>query len=585
MASPITFGGISSGIDTKSIVDALIAAESAPLTRVKTQITLRERQRDGYTRIRTAANDLIAALRPIAAVGGGTIASRSAIPADATTLTAAATSSAAPGVYNVTVNRLATATTARSTDAIGTAVTANDIGTSLSAVAMAGTPTAGVVRIEVDGQLVAATIGNPATTSLDDALMAISDAIRGAMVAGGDPSAAVDVTVTNNRAVFSVAGATGSHTVRFGATADTSNLIELIGLRGTTATAVTDGSSITGGRAIGVVKTSAPIDGAGLTGLASTATGVLTINGVAVAYNTTSDSIATVIARINAAGAGVTASLDRTNDKLLLTATTAGPLPIAIEDTSGTIGAALGLAPGTTNAQTRGLSAQVTIDGVLHEALSNNPSDLIDGVTLTLKATGAATSLAVAPNTAGAADALGSIVTRYNAIVDAVDAVSNAKDAILRSDPNVRRLIGSVRELLIARGATTGQVGGLGDIGVSSGAVGAAPGATRRLSVDAAKMAAAIAADPEGARTIVGGASGRIAAAIDGLELIASSAGTLFASVTRSNDELTSLRNRQNTLTDRLAARRASLERTYAKLESVIGSLSSQSAQLNSTAK
>ena len=245
MASPITFGGISSGLDTKSIVDALIAAESAPLTRARTQIALRERQRDGYTRIRTAANDLIAALRPLATVGGGTIAARAATPADTTTLTATATNTAAPGVYSVAVTRLATATTARSTDAIGTAVTANDMGTTLSALAMAGTPTAGVVRIEVDGQLVSAAIGDPTTTSLDDALMAISDAIRGAMVAAGDPSAAVDVTVTNNRAVFSVTGATGSHTVRFGATADTSNLIELIGLRGTTATAVTDGSSIT----------------------------------------------------------------------------------------------------------------------------------------------------------------------------------------------------------------------------------------------------------------------------------------------------------------------------------------------------
>ena len=583
MASPITFGGISSGLDTKSIVDALIAAESAPLTRARTQITLRERQRDGYTRIRTAANDLIAALRPLATVGGGTIAARAATPADTTTLTATATNTAAPGVYSVAVTRLATATTARSTDAIGTAVTANDMGTTLSALAMAGTPTAGVVRIEVDGQLVSAAIGDPTTTSLDDALMAISDAIRGAMVAAGDPSAAVDVTVTNNRAVFSVTGATGSHTVRFGATADTSNLIELIGLRGTTATAVTDGSSITGGRALGVVKTSSTIDNAGLSGLTSTATGTLTINGVAVAYDTTSDSLATVIARINAAGAGVTASLDRTNDKLLLTATTAGPLPIAIEDTSGTLAAAIGLAPGTTNAQTRGLSAQVTVDGVLREALSNNPADLIDGVTLNLKATGAATSLAVTPNTGGAADALGSIVTRYNAIVDAVDAVSGAWDAVLRSDPNVRRLIGSVRELLMARGTTTGQVGGLGDIGVSSGAIGAAPGATRRLAVDATKMAAAIAADPEGARTIVGGASGRIAAAIDGLELIASSSGTLFASITRSNSELTSLRNRQNLLGDRLTARRASLERTYARIESAIGALSSQSAQITST--
>jgi flagellar hook-associated protein 2 len=96
-------------------------------------------------------------------------------------------------------------------------------------------------------------------------------------------------------------------------------------------------------------------------------------------------------------------------------------------------------------------------------------------------------------------------------------------------------------------------------------------------------MAAAIAADPEGVRTIVGGASGRIAAAVDSLELIAGSSGTLYAAITRSNDELSALRARQSTLTDRLAARRLSLERTYAKLESILGQLSSQSAQLNAS--
>ena len=583
MASPITFGGISSGIDTKAIVDALINAESIPLNRVRAVTTLRTAQRDGYTRIRSAANDLLAALRPMAAVGGGPMSARSATPVNDTTLTASATSSAVAASYSVAVTRLATPTVARSTAAVGTAITADDIGQFMGDLPMAGTPTAGVVRIDVNGTLVSATIGSPTTTTIDDALMAIADAISGAMVAGGDPSAAVGVTITNNQAVFSVSGATGSHTIRFGATADTSNFIELIGLRGTSANGVTDGSTITGTRAIGAVPTGGTIDAAGLTGLTSTAAGVLTINGVAIAYDTTDDSLADVIGRINASGAGVIASLDRINDKVLLTASSAGPLPMAIEDTAGTLGAALNLAPGTTTAQTLGLSAQVTIDGVLREALSNTPSDLIDGVTLNLMAAGAATTLTVAPDNAGIATALGSVVAKYNAIVDAVDAVSSAKDAVLRSDPNIRRLIGSVREVLMARGATSGQVGGLGDMGVSSGAVGTAPGATRRLTLDATKMAAAIAADPEGVRTIVGGASGRIAAAVDSLELIAGSSGTLYAAITRSNDELSALRARQSTLTDRLAARRLSLERTYAKLESILGQLSSQSAQLNAS--
>jgi len=46
-----------------------------------------------------------------------------------------------------------------------------------------------------------------------------------------------------------------------------------------------------------VTRLSGPLDNAGLTGLTSTTTGVLTINGAAINYNTTTDSLTTIITR------------------------------------------------------------------------------------------------------------------------------------------------------------------------------------------------------------------------------------------------------------------------------------------------
>jgi flagellar hook-associated protein 2 len=73
-----------------------------------------------------------------------------------------------------------------------------------------------------------------------------------------------------------------------------------------------------------------------LTGLTSTKTGVLTINGVDIAYDTTGDSMSTLISRINNSAAGVIASIDRTNDQLVLARKDTGAVAMDIEDTSGT---------------------------------------------------------------------------------------------------------------------------------------------------------------------------------------------------------------------------------------------------------
>lgn len=77
------------------------------------------------------------------------------------------------------------------------------------------------------------------------------------------------------------------------------------------------------------------------TQFAGVTTGAFTINGVSIAVNHTTDSLESVISRINSAGAGVTAAYDSAADKLRLTSTSNSESDIVVAgDTSGFLTAA-----------------------------------------------------------------------------------------------------------------------------------------------------------------------------------------------------------------------------------------------------
>src|SRR5271156_5536443 len=102
----ITFTGLSSGIDTGSIVTQLIAVESAPKTLLMNQQEIVNLQQQDYSDIsaklltlKTASD----ALRDFSLYAG----SPTATSADTTKLTASATSAAAASSFNVVVSNIA----------------------------------------------------------------------------------------------------------------------------------------------------------------------------------------------------------------------------------------------------------------------------------------------------------------------------------------------------------------------------------------------------------------------------------------------------------------------------------------------
>jgi flagellar hook-associated protein 2 len=337
------------------------------------------------------------------------------------------------------------------------------------------------------------------------------------------------------------------------------------------------------------------LDSAGLTGLTSTKTGVLTINGTAINYDTTADSLSTIITRINNSAANVTASLDRTNDQILLTRKDTGAVAMDITDTSGTLAAALKLAPGTTNAQTIGLTSQVTIDGRVVTNTSNQVGGAIDGVTLNLvskDATGQVETLSVGVDQTAVQTALTNFVSSFNSLGDLLDSATATTPGTsggtagsaspLAGDPQAMTMFLTIRDTIFQT-IGSGTMNSLGALGLSTGAVGSAVGTTNRLQLDTTKLAAALTSDPNAVANLLDqttGPMGSLLTQLTGYDDPTSKTSYIQAHVAGIADDIVSLHSReadQQTLIDNYTTM---IEAQYTAMETTLAMLQSQNQQI-----
>ena len=170
--SSIQFGGVISGLNTQSIIDALVAAEKAPLTNLQNKEATLTSQKAAYAQLGTAMDDLVAKLKSFTVSSAGS--SRSAASNNTSVLSATAGTAAAVATYQISVDRLATATCATSINAMGTAVTGTE-STPLSSLSLPGNVTAGQISAVVDGTIVHYTVGDPTTTTLAQLMTGLLD--------------------------------------------------------------------------------------------------------------------------------------------------------------------------------------------------------------------------------------------------------------------------------------------------------------------------------------------------------------------------------------------------------------------------
>ena len=116
MAPIISFSGIASGIDSKSLISALIerqrAAQVTPLTNRITEVT---NTNESLSELKSLLNKLKDVASNFRAVSGGSVA-KTAISSNDTVVTATSSKSASAGSYEVSVTQLASNSTASFSD-------------------------------------------------------------------------------------------------------------------------------------------------------------------------------------------------------------------------------------------------------------------------------------------------------------------------------------------------------------------------------------------------------------------------------------------------------------------------------------
>jgi flagellar hook-associated protein 2 len=583
--SSIQFGGLSSGLDTTAMIDALMGAEKLGLTRLQNTHAGYGTTKTAYDKLSTALSDLLAKAKAFTVSSAGS--GRSAVSSDTSAFTVTAGPAATTGQYRISVDRLASATRATSTGSIGGAIDTTSWAGSMSSLPLAGTVTAGDVAIVVDGTIVHATIGAPGTTSLSDALGVIASAVQ-AQIQATDPGATVAATIVDNKVQLAMTGASSAHALQFGAGGQTSNALSIFGLAGVTSTTFAAGVPVSASGSLGVVRTTVALDAAGLTGLTSTTTGSVKINGATIAYDSTVDTLSTIMARINASSAGVSATIDRANDRIVLTNRTAGSSAIDLVDVAGSLGAALRLAPGTTNAQTIGQTSQITVDGQVYVNDTNHVTSAIPGVSLDLvDMTVGARTLTVDVDRTKIAAAVKDFVSSFNALADLIDtqtavpATAGATGGPLTREDGIRSLTLGLRSLItgIAAGVS-GTIRSMGDIGVTTGAVGSAAGTTTRLVLDADKLNKALDSDPARVADLLGGSGGIMKPLVDRLASLTGTNGLIAVRQAGLASAVRRITDQERVYQDRLDLKKAGLEAKFARLEATLSKLQGQASQL-----
>lgn len=623
--SPIQFSGVVSGLDTSAIIQAMLAADQAPITQLQRQSATLGSQQSALSQLSADAAALQQAIQALTLQSnvGAKIATTDSPSGSPAIVTATAGSGAANGSFQVTVKQLATATRVTSTSpdgttpaAIGAAVdltvplanagfgTAITTGTftingkqitidSSTVLDDPSNPDSLITLINNAGAGVTASIVNDAygrpnairllssagksiqlgsssdTSNFLSAVGLLSGAVVGytATTVTGSPvaSGAISATITvdgktvaisqsdgtfsgaQNAAYIvqqlnaagldvtaSVAGA-GSDQIQLTQNTPGSQQVISVSVSGTNASSVglTNGTyqngtdAITTPDALGEINPSQSLSSQHfVTALQPDANGggMIQINGVQVSWSA-GDSLNNVISKINASGAGVIAAYDPLTDRLTLSASQTGGSAISLEEVSGNLLQSLHLLvdPTTSVPQQLGQNAIVNVSGVNNGqdivTSSNTLSNVVPGVTLTLnRASTTPVTVTISQDTTTTINAVQSFVNAVNHLFDDIDKFTAtnpdpSQAGVLTADPSIEGIEDTLRTLISSPvlGGTPGYAT-LSSIGISTGAIGSAPGSTNRLQLDTSKLTTALQNNPNAVVALFAGLQGTVSA-------------------------------------------------------------------------
>jgi flagellar hook-associated protein 2 len=434
--------GLVSGFDWNSLIDQLIEVERAPEKQMQTEQSTLANKNNAFSSLKTQLSVLQNRVNVLK--DSNLYDSRTAASSDSSLGTATVSAGSPIGTFNFNVINLATSSVLKGKADVGKKLSSSDdvSGVTLSTAGFSNAVTAGTFTVN----------GKQVTIATSDTLKGVFDKISAATSG--------DVTATYSSADDKITLQSGTGSVVLGSAADTSNFLQVTKLANNGTGTVTSSSTLGGVKSTGTLSSanfSTTISDGG------SGTGKFKVNGVEISFNVSSDSLTTVMNRINSSTAGVTASYDRTTDRLQLTNKSTGDLGVALEDVTGNFLAASGLLEGTL---TRGDNLKYTINGggelISQSNMITEDSSGISGLSVSVKDADKF-SITVASDTTSIRSAIVGFVTEYNSLqgmintqtASTTDAKGKVTAGVLADDPEASQLNSTLRSLM------TGSVSGL----------------------------------------------------------------------------------------------------------------------------
>jgi flagellar hook-associated protein 2 len=224
--------------------------------------------------------------------------------------------------------------------------------------------------------------------------------------------------------------------------------------------------------------------------------------------------------------------------------------------------------------------ASALVNNIPVTSATNTLTDVVAGVTVTLRRqTIDPVAVTVERDDGSLADRVETFVTEYNALVqfatDQMAASASGTAGALGRDALLRTLRHSLRSTLNAAYGTA-EFTRLAEVGISFSRTG-------ELTLDRTRLMSALADDQTAVQSLFAGTGGGVFASVETLlDDYTRSGGLVPGARTRLNDELSRLRRRMDDMQERLAIRRAALQREFIAADEAMTRLNGQSGALAS---
>ena len=564
MSGTFSVGGLISGLDTNSLISQLMEIERQPVYRIQDRISLLQTEQSAIQSLRT---QLLTLRNRAQDFQFNSVFGQFQAASSETTVLTPEVSGENPvvGSYAIEVTRLASATVATSSAALGSAINPDAAldSSGISADIQAGDFTINGVTLSVD----------PTTDTLNGILATITASAAGV---NASYDAATDKVVLSNK------NAGDTSIINFGGTDDDSNLLSVLNVSG--ATQFTNGSGsteVTSTRNLGAIAPSEMLNAVTFAGGAVTS-GSFRVNGVTITIDAATDSISDVLGRINNSDAGVTASYDTASDTVRVVSETLGSRTIAFE--SGTSNF-LDVTNLTTAAQVAGSDSQFTINGgAVQTRNTNEVTDAIGGVTLTLLSAGTST-VTVSGDDDSIVEDVQEFIDELNTAVSDIHSLLGSGGS-LENDGSVRIIETFLRTTIFAQvTGISGDFQSLVDIGISTGAD-FDPESVTQFSLDEEAFRAALLDDRGNVEQLFtndgeNGVADRIFDYLDDITAFngflnarSKSNGTIDQQIEAYNDQI-------DRLEDRIAQKQARLQSQFLRMEQLQSSYQQQGSALS----